>query len=210
MGYLVRMPRWGNWLYPKAIFKGPSTLPGLYLSFDDGPHPEITPWVLDRLKEFDARASFFCVGQNVRSYPEVFRRIIDEGHTLGNHTDSHLDGWKTPTARYLQDLDRAADIIPSQYFRPPYGRIRPAQVRGLKDRDYRLVLWDVLSGDFDLRISGEECALRVQRTAVPGSLVVFHDSEKAWQRIRKALPEVLAHFAHRQWNFHGLPKDYVH
>lgn len=210
MGYLVRMPWWGEWLFPGGLFRIPRPSPGIYLSFDDGPHPKITPWVLDQLKQYDAKASFFCIGRNAKSWPELVRRIVAEGHCLGNHTENHVNGWNTRTAEYLKEVDLAAEAIPGSYFRPPYGRIRLSQAKGLVEKGYRLVIWDVLSGDFDRNISGEECALRVRTKARPGSIVVFHDSEKAWERLHIALPHILEYFTWLGWKFYRLPQENVY
>lgn len=197
------MPSWMSWVYPQALFRGPEK--GLYLTFDDGPHPVHTPWVLDQLKKWEAKATFFCLGRHVRAYPEVYDRILREGHRIGNHTHHHLNGWRTGTIDYIEDIRLAQEWIASEYFRPPYGRITPRQARLIRPMGLRLVLWDIISGDFDQNLKAEICAQRVISKARTGSIVVFHDSEKAWERLKHSLPAVLSYFSKRNWCFHALP-----
>ena len=176
----------------------------LYLTFDDGPVPGVTPWVLDLLDQYQAKATFFCVGENVAKFPEIYRDLLARGHTPGNHTFRHLNGWMTPTAEYVADVKRCQEVIGSRLFRPPYGKIRPSQVWALRN-SFELVMWDVLSRDYDNRLTGSRCRDRVIQAAGPGSIVVFHDSLKAEKRLRQALPEVLTHFHARGYRFAGLP-----
>jgi peptidoglycan/xylan/chitin deacetylase (PgdA/CDA1 family) len=167
----------------------------VYLTFDDGPHPVITPWVLDQLKQFDAMASFFCIGRNVQAYPEIYRRILNENHSVGNHTYDHLNGWKTNDATYLSNVAAAAKIISSNLFRPPYGRLRKSQAKrissAMENQDAKIIMWDVLSADFDQEFSEEQCLSHVIENISAGSIVVFHDSEKAFRNLKFILPEVL-------------------
>jgi peptidoglycan/xylan/chitin deacetylase (PgdA/CDA1 family) len=178
----------------------------LYLSFDDGPHPEATPWVLEQLRRYDARATFFCIGKNVKEYPEIYKRVLMEGHRVGNHTHNHLNGWKTNDAVYLENIREAAQVIDSNLFRPPYGRIKKFQRMLLMGgaNPWSVIMWDVLSADFDKSISGKRCARNVIRNAQPGSIVVFHDSAKAFDRIRVALPAVLEHFSGLGFRFQAI------
>jgi len=180
----------------------------VYLTFDDGPHPEITPYVLEQLKEYDAKASFFCIGKNVGLYPEVLERIREEGHTLGNHTQNHFNGWKTEDSVYIENIDAAAGLLPTRNFRPPYGRIRRSQARQLLsgDRPWRIYMWDIISGDFDRELTPEACLDNVIRHLRPGSIVVFHDSEKAFPRLRHALPGTLDHCRKMGWELKALPQ----
>lgn len=167
----------------------------VYLSFDDGPHPVITPWVLDQLKSFDAKASFFCIGNNVKQYPKVYNRILDEGHAVGNHTFHHLNGWQTTNEKYLDDISKAAKLIHTNLFRPPYGKIRASQSAKISDAMHtdhaRIIMWDVLSADFDVSISTEQCLNYVLRHTRAGSIIVFHDSEKAFVHLKELLPATL-------------------
>jgi peptidoglycan/xylan/chitin deacetylase (PgdA/CDA1 family) len=183
----------------------PSTEQAVYLTFDDGPHPEITPWVLDQLKKWEFRSSFFCVGDRARQYPEIIARILSDGHTVGNHTYSHLNGWKTSDKEYLEDIQKAREWIPSGLYRPPYGKMRPSQQKKLLGSSAdTIVMWSLLSGDFDNRLSGEQCMRNVLSTIRSGDIVVFHDSEKAWDRLEYCLPKILAHIKERGWRGKSL------
>lgn len=181
----------------------------LYLSFDDGPHPLITPWVLDELKKYDAKATFFCIGKKVAAYPEVYARIISEGHAIGNHTQNHLNASKTKDAEYMEDVLQAKQYIDSRLFRPPYGRISNFLVRGLRQPRYNLitVMWSVLSGDFDIAITPVKCLHNVILNAGAGNIVVFHDSEKARERMEYALSGTLKFFAEKGFAFRKITAD---
>jgi len=202
--YLVKTPFWLRALYPACTWKMPSTDKVIYLSFDDGPHPEATPFVLAQLKKYHAKASFFCIGNNVLSYANIYEQILQEGHVVGNHTYDHLNGWKTDTASYLENIQSASNLIASNLFRPPYGRIKRNQLKKIaadKTMPQQIIMWDVLSGDFDLKLLGEQCAQNVINHAQPGSIVVFHDSTKAWDRLQVALPAVLNYFSNLGYRF---------
>lgn len=192
--YFIKTPWIAKKIFFNYIWSLPATGRDIYLSFDDGPHPEITPWVLDLLAQYEAKASFFCIGNNVALYPEVYKRIINEGHAVGNHTYHHLNGWKTSEAAYISDVKQAAQLIDSKLFRPPYGKIRSLQAKNLLNvlgADTRIVMWDVLSGDFDRAFTSQQCYENVIRNIAPGSIVVFHDSEKAFPHLKIVLPRVL-------------------
>ncbi len=183
----------------------------IYLTFDDGPVPGPTEFALDQLREHGAFATFFCVGDNVRKHPELFRRIVNEGHRHGNHTYNHLNGWKTSTPVYLSNTRLCADIMSKEnpidkgkpLFRPPYGKIRPAQVRALRS-DYRVIMWNALTGDYDQRLSPEACLRKAIRYTKTGSIVIFHDSYKAERNTRYALPRFLRHFSELGYVFKTL------
>lgn len=206
MFYLVRIPGLVKKIYPDYIWDIPSTDKKIFLSFDDGPHETATPFVLDELKKFNAKATFFCIGKNVVAHPEIYRRIIDEGHTAGNHTFNHLNGNKTGDDEYIADIKKAADYIDSNLFRPPYGRITRFQANVLRNakQPYKIIMWSILSGDFDTSLSPEKCLENVVLKSRPGSIVVFHDSAKAWDRMSYALPRVLQHFADQGYSFEKL------
>jgi peptidoglycan/xylan/chitin deacetylase (PgdA/CDA1 family) len=206
MFYLVRTPWWLKKIYSGLVWQMPVKEKVLYLSFDDGPHPGITPFVLDELKRYNARATFFCIGKNVKEYPQIYRRVLLEGHRVGNHTQNHLNGWKVDDKRYLEDVRDAARLIDSNLFRPPYGRIGAFQSRLLRGAplNYTIVMWEVLSGDFDRELNAAACARNVIRHARPGSIVVFHDSEKAFDRMKEALPKVLEHFSGLGYRFEAI------
>ncbi len=162
--YFIKTPGWVKLLFPSYVWSLPATDKVVYLTFDDGPHPQLTPWVLDELEKYGAKATFFCVGNNVRKYGDVYRRILDQGHAVGNHTHTHVNGWKTETTVYLKDVADAAAFISSPLFRPPYGRIKKRQAKGIaaavKHQQAKIIMWDVLSADFDQSITGDECLQR--------------------------------------------------
>jgi peptidoglycan/xylan/chitin deacetylase (PgdA/CDA1 family) len=206
MFYLVNTPWWLKTLYRGLVWQIPTKEKVLYLSFDDGPHPVATPFVLDELKKYDAKATFFCIGKNVDGYPQLYRRILLEGHRAGNHTYDHLNGWKVDDKRYLENIRDAARLIDSDLFRPPYGRISAFQSSLLRSAPfhYKIIMWQVLSADFDRTLTADRCARYVKRHARPGSIVVFHDSEKAFDRLRGALPAVLEHFSGLGYRFEAI------
>jgi len=193
--FFIKTPWWAKKIFSSYLWKMPAGEKVVYLSFDDGPHPTITPWVLDELKKFNAAATFFCVGKNVVQFPEIYQQVLTERHAVGNHTYHHLNGWKTATDVYLNDVEKANAVIESSLFRPPYGRITSKQAKGLKNamqtNHPKVVMWDVLSADFDASLSPQDCARNVLTHAEPGSIVVFHDSEKALKNLKYALPVVL-------------------
>lgn len=201
--YLVKNPSLLKKVFPSLLWKVKTKEKELYITFDDGPHPTITPWVLDMLDQFEAKATFFCIGKNVELYPEVYQEIIKRGHSIGNHTHNHHNGWKTLTKDYVANTQKAAEVIDSKLFRPPYGKIKPAQIRRLKG-DYKIVMWSVISGDFDQNLLGEECLNNVVQNTEKGNIIVFHDSEKAEKNMKYALPRLLNHFKQIGWKFKAL------
>jgi peptidoglycan/xylan/chitin deacetylase (PgdA/CDA1 family) len=209
MVFFAHPPLWLRALYPQCIWKIPDEERRVYLTFDDGPHPEVTRFVLDTLDAYDAKATFFCIGRNVMQHPDVFQLVEERGHLVANHTFNHLNGWKTPTAEYMADIRQASEWIDSSWFRPPYGRISWAQLRALRKLVPALkpVMWTVLSGDFDLSMTGEQCYRLVMRHVSPGAILVFHDSEKAFPRLREALPLVLQDLTKQGFRFGLLPGD---
>ncbi len=203
MFYFTKTPGILKSLYKSCIWNFSPVVPAVYLTFDDGPHPKATPFVLEQLKKYGAKATFFCIGKNVVEQPEIYQQILLDGHSVGNHTHNHLNGWKTATDKYVANIKEAAQYIRSNLFRPPYGRISPFQIKELK-KDYRIIMWDVLSGDFDTEITGETCLQNVVFKLQPGSIVVFHDSEKAWDRMSYALPRILEHCKRQGWEVKAI------
>ena len=201
--YLVKSPWWLKRFYPTLTWSIPTEAKEVYFTFDDGPHPTITPMVLDTLKEYNAKATFFCIGKNVRNHPAIYRRILDEGHAIGNHTYNHLNGWKTKDAAYIKNVIVAAEYIDSKLFRPPYGRISKFQITQLQPA-YKIIMWDVLSGDFDINLTPQKSLQYVVTNASPGSIIVFHDSEKALPRLQYALPRSLKFLAEKGYTFKSL------
>ena len=223
--YLVTTPKILRAYYPSnLIWDIATTEKVLYLTFDDGPHPSITPFVLDTLKQFNAKATFFCIGKNVMNNKAIYEQILADGHAVGNHTSHHLNGWRTSTYVYVKDVSFAVTKIQSNLFRPPYGRISKAQIKELTvagwelpfsniatqqhkvANHFKIIMWSVLSGDFDTKVSKECCLKNVVNNTKPGSIIVFHDSEKALERVAFALPKVLAHFSNLGYRFEVIPQ----
>ncbi len=176
----------------------------IYLTFDDGPTPEVTDFVLDELKKFNAKATFFCVGENVKRHHQLYERILKEGHAVGNHTFNHLNGFRTKNKQYFENIEHAATHVHSNLFRPPYGKIKKSQGRKLLKDGYQIIMWSVLSGDFDTSVSPEKCYLNVVRYASEGSIVVMHDSKKAKEKIYDSLPKILDYFSKRGYRFNRI------
>lgn len=189
---LFKAPGFIKRFMPSLVWNLPDSTREVYITFDDGPTPGITEWIIETLARYDAKATFFCLGKNVEQHPESFRAILDAGHRVGNHTYSHQKGWRMTLERYVEDVDFAAQFIESDLFRPPYGRIKPAQARVLSER-YNIVMWDVLSRDYSSLISPRQCTRNVINHVKAGSIVVFHDSLKSSRNMRYALPRVLDH-----------------
>lgn len=209
--YAVKAPWWFSLIAPRnLVWKMPATQrPAVYLSFDDGPHPVATPFVLKQLADYKAKGTFFCIGKNIKEHPEIFRQLQAGGHSVGNHTYNHLNGWKTPKAAYLENIHKAEAYIPGRAFRPPYGRITKGQAKSLlrESPSWKVYMWTILSGDFDTELSPEACLNNVIRHLEPGAIVVFHDSAKAWDRMRYALPFVLDYCKSKDWDMKGLPMN---
>lgn len=201
--YPIRVPRLLQDLFASFTWRVSTHARVVHLSFDDGPIPEVTPWVLDRLAEYGAKASFFCIGCNAESHPGLLRRIIEEGHTVGNHTWDHPRGRRTRPFTYYRSILRCQSVTGSTLFRPPYGSLTMRQARTICKR-FRVVFWEVLSGDFDARLSGEQCVNNVLHHVRPGSIVVFHDSLKAADRLRYALPRILRELQAEGYEFRSL------
>lgn len=206
MAYLHYIPKWYQGLFPKRLwrFSSKSKPPKIYLTFDDGPIPEVTPWVLEQLKVHQAKATFFCIGDNVRKHPDIFNAVLKDGHSVGNHTYNHLNGAKHDTAIYLENTKACEEYFRSSLFRPPYGRIKKAQAKAVARAGYKIVMWDVLSGDWDVSKSPYDCLKAVKRYSKPGSIIVFHDSLKAQPRLEVILPELLKHFHQKGYQFEAI------
>ncbi len=201
--YFVKTPWWLRILYPSFIWKINTDEKVLYLTLDDGPHETATPFVLDELKKYNAKATFFCIGKNVVKYRDIYKRIIDEGHAVGNHTYHHLNGWKTNDEEYINDIAMASKEIDTNLFRPPYGRIKRFQ-SSIVNQQWSIIMWDVLSGDFDINLQPKRCLANVLYHSKNGSIIVFHDSAKAWDRMSYTLPKVLKYFNEKGYQFKSL------
>ncbi|MCC8089741.1 MAG: polysaccharide deacetylase family protein [Rikenellaceae bacterium] len=189
-------------LYPELIWNFPDS-EDVYLTFDDGPSPEVTPWVLEQLEKYGAKATFFCLGKNVEQYPEVFQMILDAGHKVGNHTYSHQKGWEMKTWRYIEDIDFADQIIKSNLVRPPYGRIKPRQIKLLSKR-YNLIMWEIISRDYSKYVNPRQCLRNVTKHVKPGSIIVFHDSKKSFRNLEYSLPRVLRFLSDNGYKCSGI------
>jgi len=203
MRFLVRPPKLLRSLYSKAIWRMSKDEPCIYLTFDDGPIPELTPWVLDILKQYQVKATFFCVGENITKHPEIFERVIKEGHQLGNHTYNHLKGWKTTNDVYFDNVKKCQELTKTNLFRPPYGRIKKTQYKQLAV-DYKIVFWDVLTHDYDKLLNPEKCLENSIKYTRNGSIVVFHDNVKATHNIKHALPLYIEYFLKLNYKFATL------
>ncbi len=221
--YLVKIPNIIQKFFLNYTWSMGSEKKEIYLTFDDGPHPEITPWVMSELQKHQAKATFFCVGDNVKKYPETYQQLIQQKHSIGNHTFNHLNGWRTNNKLYFSNIDQANKLIgekkkeiktqqpttsnqqpTTKLFRPPYGKIKSSQAKNLIHKGYQIIMWDVLSADFDKKTSKEKCLQNVLGHATNGSIIVFHDSEKAFKNLEYTLPKVLAFFSERGFVFKGL------
>jgi peptidoglycan-N-acetylglucosamine deacetylase len=197
MWYWIKTNRLIKRVFSNYVWEIPTVENKVYLTFDDGPTPEITTWVLNQLKEYNAKATFFCIGENIQKHPEIFQSILQNGHSVGNHTFNHLNGWKTKSSDYIENVRLCKEAIRQQttdnpkLFRPPYGKIRKSQASLLLREGYKIIMWDVLSGDFDSGISPEKCLQNVTRNTQSGSIVVFHDSVKSFKNLEFTLPKYL-------------------
>lgn len=208
MRYIVTTPWWLRLLFPsKLTWCVPTTEKILYLTFDDGPNAWATPFVLDELKKYNAKATFFCIGKNVQQEPELYKQLFAEGHRIGNHTHDHLNGFHTKDEEWLNNVKEASKWIDSDLFRPPYGKIRPFQAKVLQKSNppFRIIMWSVISADFDSNNSPQKCFQFVQKNSKPGSIIVFHDSEKAFPNLKYALPETLKYFSEQGYRFEVIP-----
>lgn len=209
--YWVKTHRLVKWLFPQFIWEVSSTdEKSIYLTFDDGPIPEATPMVLDALARFNAKATFFCIGDNIANHSDIFERIVREGHTIGNHTQNHLNGWNTSLETYLDNVAQCQAEIEKyiqptrKMMRPPYGKIRRSQSRALRQQGYKIVMWDVLSADYDTSISKEKCFENASRHCKAGSIVIFHDSVKALPNMEFALLKLLEKLSKEGYRFKAL------
>lgn len=211
----VKIPKLIKGMFPKYIWNMPLNIDKtIYLTFDDGPTPEITDWTLKTLKQYNAKATFFCIGNNVEKYPEIFNSILKDGHAVGNHTHNHIKGWKTKTKDYLKNIEKAQKVFAlhvesnehqvSRLFRPPYGQITPKQGKNILKKGYQVVMWEIISIDWDKNIAPETCFKNVINTAKNGSVIVFHDSVKASKNMMYALPKVLEYYSKKGYAFKAI------
>jgi peptidoglycan/xylan/chitin deacetylase (PgdA/CDA1 family) len=206
MFYFVRTPGWLKKIYAGCTWQMDTAQKKIYLSFDDGPHPIVTRFVLDILDSYNAKATFFCIGKNVEAHPEMYQQILAGGHAVGNHTFNHLNGWKTPDELYIENIVKAGRWVTTSLFRPPYGKISFGQLKKLSEQQpaLKIIMWSVLSADFDRKITAERCLQNVLQYTGNGSIVVFHDSEKAFEKLQFALPKMMEHFAGLGYSFEKI------
>ena len=209
MFYLVNTPWLIKKLFPVGIWDIPSASNTIYLTFDDGPHPQITPFVLEELRKYNAKATFFCIGSNVEMYRDIYDEILQQDHAVGNHTQDHLNGWNISDEDYLMNILQAKKHIDSNLFRPPYGRIKRSQAAMLRKLfpEMKIIMWNVVSADFDINIDYEKCTRNILKHAKAGSVLVFHDSEKAFPRLQKTLPAVIKELSERGFAFEKIPEN---
>jgi peptidoglycan/xylan/chitin deacetylase (PgdA/CDA1 family) len=201
-------------IFPNYVWDVPNTENKIYLTFDDGPIPEITEWVVEELEKYNAKATFFCIGHNIEKHPNIFEKVIKNGHSVGNHTFNHLNGWKTPTEEYIENVKLCESSISnlqskicnlkSEIYRPPYGKIKPSQSKKLEQMGYKIIMWDDLSADYDRTISPEKCLENVLKNVKSGSIIVFHDSIKAFPNLKYTLPKALKYWATKGFVFEKL------
>ncbi len=201
----IRLPQFLTRCFPGALWRVPVSANQVFLTFDDGPVPEVTPWVLDLLKKEGIKACFFCVGENVERYPDIYKRILDEGHQVGNHTFNHLQGLKTPNAGYFRNIEKAAQFISSDFFRPPHGWMRRSQFEYL-NRNYQVVMWDIISGDYKQELTPDAVVRNVLDFVRPGSIITFHDSHKSKKNLYQALPVIIQKLKEKSYQFGELPR----
>ena len=208
--YWIKTNRFIKKIFSNYIWDIPNTENKIYLSFDDGPTPEITEWVLQELEKYNAKATFFCIGNNIEKHPDIFEKLITKGHSIGNHTFNHLNGWKTSTEEYLDNSRRCETTICNlqsaicHLFRPPYGKIKASQAKKLRQLGYKIIMWDVLSADYDATISAEKCLENTTKNVTSGSIIVFHDSVKAFPHLEYTLPKALKYFKEKGFVFEKL------
>ncbi|MFL9830371.1 polysaccharide deacetylase family protein [Flavobacterium sp. ST-87] len=213
--YWVKTNRLIKKLFSNYVWDIPNKENKIYLTFDDGPTPEITAWVLNQLEQYNAKATFFCIGKNIEQHPEIFKKVIEKGHAIGNHTFNHLNGWKTNTNEYIENSVQCSVIsnqfsnnkpqtTDNQLFRPPYGKIKRAQAKKLRQKGYKIIMWDVLSADFDQNITKEKCLKNVVNNTRSGSIIVFHDSIKAFENLKYVLPKVLEYLVENHFSFETI------
>lgn len=208
--YWIKTPAFIKRLFNNQIWDIPNSENKIYLTFDDGPTPKVTEWVLYILKMHNIKATFFCIGKNIEKYPEIFKMVISEGHSIGNHTFNHVNGWRTNSYDYLKNAALCQSTITNQQlpinnlFRPPYGKIKSSQSKKLRRLGYKIIMWDVLSADFDQTISKEQSLENATKKAISGSIIVFHDSQKALKNIEYALPKTIEILKEKGYQFDSI------
>jgi len=207
--FLVKTPWWLKKLFPGCLWDMTDKEKKLYITFDDGPHPAITPFVMEQLKKYNAKATFFCIGDNVDKYPETYRLYEQQGHITGNHTQHHINGWKSSDEIYLNDIAAASVSVKSNLFRPPYGRMKKSQVKKILQREpkMKIVMWNILAGDWVPDLKPEKCYQRIKKKITTGDIIVLHESDKSWERMSYVLPRLLEDFSRLGFSFHAITEN---
>ena len=213
MFYWIKTNKLIKWLFNSQVWSIADSCNKIYLTFDDGPTPEVTEWVLELLKEENIKATFFCIGKNIENHPDIYQKVIKQEHAVGNHTHNHINGWKTPTKEYLKNIEQCEiritqhnpETVKSEYFRPPYGKITSRQSAKLIKSGYKIIMWDVLTADFDPSVSPEKCLQNATQKVAPGSIIVFHDSLKARKNLEYALPRAIKLLKEKGFEFDLMP-----
>ena len=213
--YFFKTPRLFELLYPEALWHGDREKKKIYLTFDDGPIPGVTDYILDVLAELDVKATFFCVGENIKKNPGVFKRILDEKHGIGNHTFNHLNGWVVNEVEYLKNIQFCDEVIRHyrgkehiRLFRPPYGKIRRKTLKMIRD-DYKVIMWDVLSYDFSPDVTAERSFDRISRYTRNGSIIIFHDSHKTFEKLKLIISQYILYFKNKNYEFCNIEDIYL-
>lgn len=209
----VKTNRFVKWIFRKYIWDIKNSENKIYLTFDDGPIPEVTEWVLETLKQQEVKATFFCIGDNIKKHPAIFQKVIESGHSIGNHTFNHLKGWNSRKEEYIKNTLLCEEAInektknlnlKTKIFRPPYGKIKPSQSKILRKMGYKIIMWDVLSVDYDKEISPEQCLENIIKNTVPGSIIACHDSLKAFKNLEYALPKAIEYLKNKGFVFETI------
>lgn len=211
--YFIKTPNLVKIIFKNWVWSFSSKEKVLYLTFDDGPTPGITNWTLNQLKSYNAKATFFCIGKNIAEHPKIYQKIIDHNHTIGNHTNNHLNGFKTESSAYIENIQEFEESVKnvtkttfqnSTFFRPPYGKLKLEQAKKIRKKGYKIIMWDVLSADFDTTITAQECLNNVIKNTKNGSIIVFHDSLKSQEKLKFVLPEVLGYYSEKGYSFKAI------
>lgn len=198
--FIEQPPQFIRWLYSRACWRMSASERAVYLTFDDGPIPEVTPWVLEVLDKYHIKATFFMVGDNVRKHSDEFKMVVERGHRIGNHTYNHLQGLGERTDHYIANIEKVEDFLTTNLFRPPHGLMRLSQYRALRER-YRIIMWDLVTRDYDSRLTGEQVLGKVKRYVRPGSIITFHDSARSVDNLRYALPRAIEWLLAEEYEF---------
>lgn len=205
VNYFMQSPWWIQYIFKSYLWRMPINSPNLYLTFDDGPSPDITDWVLNLLEQEGIQATFFLIGDKIQKFPIIAKKVLQSHHHTGNHSFNHLVGWNTKNSIYLENINQCQQLTNTSLFRPPHGRIKPSQAKVLQKNGFKIVMWDVLSGDFDQSLTPKFCLEHLKKHTRNGSILVFHDSEKAFNTLKVILPQYITWAKSQGFKFHPIP-----